>query len=239
MLLCADGIMFFRLSISVGFLLISLLSQCSTVRRLDTELDRGQYIRIDSLSLPLPLSLNSGDTNRDGFPDLLAGSAIYLNPGGNLAEPWKRINVGIDARSLVLANINNDGNPDLLALMPPDLYWLEALDPEGIQWTSTKVATLPFSISGDVKDLYYDAARKSWTLAGKDSLYLIQVPENPEERRWKITAEPLDSSSNLQGVAMYLEVDLDGDGDKDAIRLEDHNIYILHNDLTSGKTRKR
>lgn len=223
MLLCADGIMFFRLSISVGFLLIGLLSQCNTVRRLDAE----QYIRIDSLSLPLPLSLSSGDTNRDGFPDLLVGAAIYLNPGGNLAEPWKRINVGIDARSLVLANINNDGNPDLLALAPPDLYWLEALDPEGIRWTSTKIATLPFSVLENVNGLYFDAIHKAWAIAGKDSLYMIQMPADPVDR-WTIEAQPLDSGLSPRGDALRIEVDLDGDGDIEHARIHEHVLYLLY-----------
>ncbi len=222
--------MIFRLGFHSGLFLLCFFSQCNTVRQTnEPEKPAGsQYIRIDSLAPPLPLTLSSGDTNRDGLPDLLAGSSIYLNPGGDLAGNWKRINVGIDARSLVLANINNDGNPDLLALAPPDLYWLEALDPEGIQWASIKVATLPVS---ETSGLFYADSLDGWAVAGRNSLYLIQVPADPLEEGWTAVAQSLELDSNRQVTAISLDKDLDRDGDKDNVRITDIGVLqVLRND---------
>lgn len=192
------------------------------------KLVNSQYIHIDSLAPPLPLSLSSSDTNRDGLPDLLVGSSIYLNPGGDLTKNWKRINVGIDARSLVLANINNDGNPDLLALAPPDLFWLEALDPEGIRWASVKGVNLPVT---ETRGLFYADSLGRWAVAGGDSLYLIQVPADPLKDHWRIMAQSLEGDSNWQSTAISLDKDLDRDGDKENVRINNAGVLqVWRND---------
>jgi hypothetical protein len=58
--------------------------------------------------------LAAGDIDRDGRTDLVIGSAVWLNRGGGRFESVQTIPLG-DAASLELADIDGDGDLDLLA----------------------------------------------------------------------------------------------------------------------------
>ncbi len=194
----------------------------------------GQWIRIDSLATygaRLPVALDAGDTNRDGLPDLLAGSSIYLNPGGDLTGLWKRIDVNPETESLVLVNVDGDGHPDLIGLAVRDIYWLEALDPEGIQWSSMKVARLPAGAGVDaIAYADFDGdGRKAWTLVAADSLYWLDVPMEPEDGAWRLSrfSRRAFPDRSFPTNLVRMPVDLDGDGDSDTAGVDSSGVLSI------------
>lgn len=52
--------------------------------------------------------LHSGDLNRDGYPDIVSGRYVYLNPGNGLTEEWKRIDLGLNTDGALILDIDGD-----------------------------------------------------------------------------------------------------------------------------------
>lgn len=79
-----------------------------------------------------PVMLAAGDLNRDGKPDLVvansgatfgngpAGVSVFLNTGTGFQSP-KNIAVGSIVQSVAIADVNLDGNPDLIVADAGDL----------------------------------------------------------------------------------------------------------------------
>ncbi len=228
-----------------GIILIGLASSFAGGRSLRKQANpySGEMVAISIHPTDLPINhIDAQDVNRDGYPDLLVGPNLYLNPAGKLAGTWKRIQLDPSVIPLFFLNVDDDGLPDILGYAHEDgastkstdqydkIYWIEALDPEGIKWSNT-------IIKDDMDLSTYSMQRAQSVTDGRDILLfnkngsdifaplLLSIPENPEEMRWNI-ARIYDSEYIVNDpLKNTIFVDLNLDGLPDQI---EYNVYSNH-----------
>lgn len=158
--------------------------------------------------------LDARDINRDGYLDIACGNYFYLNPGGDMADAWKRTTFGFDCDGTLFADVDGDRFGDVIAQNLPDVIWLEADDLNGTSWNARVIGhLLP---TGHRNGQGYGLAdlipggRKEIVLAAQGGIYCAEIPEHPEGRLWdfKLIVE----THSDEGIGFG---DLDGDGDTD------------------------
>ncbi len=183
-----------------------------------------QYIQIDSQkgkwgdhaepSWLRYFGLDMGDVDRDEDLDIVSGSYLYRNPGGDLQSPWQRITLPIFADGILILDVDGDPYADIIAQALPDVYWLEATDERGENWTSRIIGRIPatshVNSQGFERADLVSGGREEFVIAGNGNIYLFSVPEDLTREDWQPILIAENTSDEGIGVG-----DIDGDGDLD------------------------
>ncbi len=139
--------------------------------------------------------IDAQDVNRDGFPDVLAGNKLYINPLSNQDSAWTPIIFNPNISRLFFFDVDHDGLPDILGFDTASniLYWIEALDPEGIHWSYS--ASLTYSPVQKIESSRILKAvahhKKTMAVMFKEAsqLLTLNIPADPEEALWSLQPE--------------------------------------------------
>ena len=115
-------------------------------------LDKWTYIQVDSTrdGYVIPggqpwwnyFGLDLHDINSDGLPDIIAGDWYYRNPGGDLSMTWERIAFPIEVDAVLTLDADGDEFADVIGLQLPAVFWLEAKDKEGKEWSYVEIGKM-------------------------------------------------------------------------------------------------
>jgi hypothetical protein len=205
------------------------------------------------------MSLVASDMDGDGDADIVfsdrkgqRSGAFWLENPGLAAEPTQSWHehaiggVGAEAMFLHLADLDRDGMEDvLLAVRPRELLWLRRTHRNGQSWQSHAIP-LPDS-AGTAK------AVNAADVDGDGRLDLVFSCENAQPRRhglmWLSSDGPPHAGawtphalSGIDGVKhdLIALLDVDGDGDLDAITTEEvHNLGVIWYENPHGITATR
>ena len=160
--------------------------------------------------------LDMVDVDGDGYKEIIAGRYLYLNPGGDMTGPWKRIIFDINVDAMLVVDVDGDSFSDIIAEALPDVYWLEAENQKGDSWKAMKIGVLPKT--GHVNGQGYmlgqiiAGGRPEIILAAADGIYCFEIPKDPGKGNWpktRIASETMD-----EGIGTG---DIDSDGDIDIV----------------------
>jgi hypothetical protein len=155
--------------------------------------------------------LAMGDLTGDGYQDIVSGRYVYRNPGGDMTRPWQRIDFGRNVDAILVTDVDGDGLGDVIAQALPTVYWLEAKDSHGSQWSFHAIGTVPKT--GHVNSQGFDlgqiipGGRPEIVLAAEDGIYYFEIPDNPQKAPWPrvhVTNQASDEGLDVR--------DIDGDG---------------------------
>lgn len=207
-----------------GILTLIGLSYFSLLYGQNKDLNKWTYIQIDENRTKFGdygtpdwlryLGQDMADLNLDGYPDILAGRYIYLNPGKNMTARWKRIDLGMNIDGMLVTDIDGDEFPDIIGEVLPDIFWLEANDHSALSWVSKIVGKVPqtshrngqgYKVSDIIK-----GGKDEIILSGDGGVYICEIPVYPTTEHWvfNLVAE----SKSEEGIGLG---DLDSDGDID------------------------
>jgi FG-GAP-like repeat len=186
------------------------------------------------------MSIVASDMDGDGDGDIVfsdrkrkeSGAYWLENPGSGAAQslPWKEHpigGIGVEAKFLTLADLDADGLEDVvLAVQPKEIHWLRRLDATGLKWqdhtiplpepTGDLKAVSAGDLDGDGRlDLAFSCEHAD---APKHGLRWLSCERSPLAGKW--TAHELSGVDGVKHDLIAL-VDLDGDGDLDAITTEE------------------
>ena len=153
-------------------------------------LDQWEYIQVDDTRAKWgdwneprflrSFGLDAVDINGDEHAEIVAGRYLYINPTGNMSEPWERVDFGLNVDGLLIVDVDGDAYGDVIAAALTDVYWLEATDMMGYEWNATKVASIP--PTGHVNGQGYSleqvipGGKPEILLAGGGGIYMITIP---------------------------------------------------------------
>lgn len=196
-----------------------------------------EYIPVDNNrpeSQKGKMGLVFADANHDGFADIVAGSFLYINPGGNLRQNWSRIQLPGNIDVYFAIDVDGDQYCDLIGIDKNLVKWIEATNPEAIVWKSVTTGILP-----SVPDRGYSRTQgyfPAQIIAGGKpelvftyamQLYCVEIPEDDnakgEWRKYKIS-----SKNEEEGVATG-DIDLDGDIDIAGYSSDGRNLIWFEN----------
>jgi hypothetical protein len=231
-------------------LLIIFLIPLSLIAQKELTVDQWTYVQIDDSRQKYGdfgepgwlryFGLDMKDVNHDGYRDIVSGRYVYLNPGGDMSEEWQRIDLGINVDGMLFANIDDDPYGDIIAESLPDVYWLEAMNPEATAWSAIKIDSIPKT--GHVNGQGYKTAdviaggKPEILLTAEDGIYMAKIPQDPVPANWSFI-RIVDTRSD-EGFAT---ADIDSDGDLDIVagdRNEKDKLTILNWYVNPGKPKK-
>lgn len=188
-------------------------------------------IPLDTLQVAID-RVDALDVNRDGFPDLLAGPRIYINPHGKLLEKWHRIHLDPNITPYFFFEVDNDGLPDIIGLRGTNLYWIEALDPEGIKWSYAMIAHLSIHSNANGFSIYKGLSKindNEFVVFNFNKTYFfLDIPDEPEERNWvvrRMLPDQLVIGNNTDNLHV-IDLDLDGDSDTASFEMESMQLIV-------------
>lgn len=157
---------------------------------------------------------DAADVDRDGDLDILSGRYVYHNPGGDMTAPWPRTALDDNVDGILLMDVDGDAYADIIAQALPDLLWYEALDEAGTRYRRQVIAQVPatshVNSQGFERAQIVAGGREEIIIAGDGDLYVVEVPESPQEQPWPTHLVAANTSDEGIGVG-----DIDGDGDLD------------------------
>lgn len=193
------------------------------------------------------MSLVKTDMDGDGDEDIVAtdrkgknSEALWLeNPGrnGNIRKPWKTHHIGGRGREMMfleLFDLDGDGLQDIISSVRPKMIaFFKRQDALGRNW-QPHYQTLPENSggskcvsAGDIDldgqpDLVFSCERATPPMSG---VMWLEYSESPSETKWK--AHDISGPKGVKHDLIPL-IDLDGDGDLDAITCEEStNLGVI------------
>ena len=198
-------------------------SETKSAKATTLSTDKWQYIQIDDQKVKWGdfaepewlryFGLDAADLNNDGFKDVVSGRNVYLNPGGDMAGEWTKIDLGMNVDAMISIDVNNNGRADIIAEALPDVYWFEASDETATKWTAKVVGQIPPTSHHNGQG--YQAAdiipggKMEVLLSSQEGLYLIELPKKDGDE-WKVSLIGADGTD--EGLTVG---DIDNDGDLD------------------------
>ena len=193
------------------------------------------------------MSLVASDMDGDGDSDIVfsdrkgkhSGAYWLENPGLDLAQttPWREHAIGgvaSEAMFLQLVDLDLDGLEDvLLAVRPKEILWLRRVNRGGRSWhshsiplpenTGTAKAVHAADLDGDGRlDVLFSCESSQ---APRHGLMWLSSDGPPRAGAW--TPHPLSGPDGVKHDLIAL-VDLDGDGDLDAVTTEEvKNLGVI------------
>jgi hypothetical protein len=158
------------------------------------------------------MGLCFGDADGDGFPDIMAGSMLYLNPKGDLRGDWQRIDLPAGLDVFFAVDVDGDRSFDLIGIEGNTVNWMEAVDESAQTWKARGVGTVAAGgrTQGYVRASFLPGDKPQLVFTRGRNLYVLEIPANPEEVPWPIHL--ISTECEEEGVAVG---DIDGDGDPD------------------------
>lgn len=182
-------------------------------------LDKWSYKQVDDSRERLKgdfafFGLAFGDVGRAGFSDIASGKYFYHNPGGNLMGNWARTTFPVNADAVAMTDVDDDGQPDVLALNLPKLYWLKP-NAKAEHWTAKEVAT-GFEPTEHVNPQGYALAqiqaggKPELVFTTGEGLWYVEIPANTNSPWPKVQ---ITSEAVTEDVLAVGDIDRDGDMD--------------------------
>jgi hypothetical protein len=198
-------------SIMLNLSLQAQVSNWSYIRVDDEKSKWGDYDQPNWLRY---FGLDMGDLNNDGLKDIMTGRWVYLNPGGDMTGEWKKTDMGINVDGILVMDVDGDEYGDVIAQALPNVYWLEAKDKSGKEWSAVEIGEVPATShtnsQGFTKAQVVNGGKVEILVAGNGNIYSFEVPKNPEKDDWIVTLVAANTSDEGIGTG-----DIDGDGDID------------------------
>lgn len=184
--------------------------------RQNSSLDDWTYIQPDNSRASRAFGLAMGDLTNDGLGDIASGRYFYKNPGGDMTGSWTRTTFPVNADASIIIDVDNDQYGDVIAQAFPAVYWFEATDTQGSNWTSTEIGTIPQTGHGNTEgyalaDLKPGGKPEIIFGGGSSDIYYFEIPSNPDLGDWPRT-QITDSANLSVGIG-----DVDRDGDYDVV----------------------
>lgn len=161
--------------------------------------------------------LAMADVTGDGYQDLVSGKYFYRNPGGDMTGKWSRVTFPINVDAMLILDVDGDEMADVIGEALPNIYWLEAKDSQGNDWSVRQVATMPKTahVNGQGYRLtqIIPGGKPEILLSGGNSdreIYYFEIPDNPNNGNWSSTL--ITNQATDEGIGVG---DLDRDGDID------------------------
>ncbi|MEM6539999.1 MAG: VCBS repeat-containing protein [Bacteroidota bacterium] len=158
--------------------------------------------------------LDAGDVNHDGLLDIVSGRYVYHQPRQHLSNRWKRYVLDDNVDGIFILDVDGDAYTDIIAQALPDIYWYEAVDLKGTRYVRQKITEVPatshVNSQGFEKAQVIPGGKEELLIAGNGNVYLISIPERPDETVWPTQLIGANTSDEGIGVG-----DIDGDGDLD------------------------
>ena len=190
-----------------------------------------------------------GDTDGDGFPDILATGMVYYNPGGKIDAPWKEENLdeqwnnqegdwSRNGTKALMHDIDGDGKSEIfIAHSERAGYPLMRYSKSDDSWEGLQIKdSIPanhtlqladFDLDGDLDILAGINKGRAVNLDKTEfPVYVFLNEGNDSVYRETIIAD--------QGIYNGQVLDYDGDGDMDVFRYPDHeatDFYLLENQM--------
>lgn len=158
--------------------------------------------------------LDMADINGDDYLDILSGRYLYHNPGSDMSGEWKRTDLPDNVDGILLMDVDGDEFADVIAQALPNVYWYEATDETAENWTGKIIGTIPatshVNSQGFERAQIIAGGKEEFVIAGDGDIYLFEIPEQPNQMRWRATLIAQNTSDEGIGIG-----DIDGDGDLD------------------------
>lgn len=185
------------------------------------------YIQVDAARQPVgslrprwlrTFGLAFGDVNGDGFPDIISGRYVHINPGGDMSGAWQRIDFNFDVDAMLFVNVNDDTYPDIIAMQYPRVFWLEALNTQATAWRATLITHLAptehQNSQGYMLGQLVAGGKPEIILAAGDGVHYLTIPDHPHIDKWPRTHIVSDPATMDEGIGVC---DVNGDGHIDVV----------------------
>jgi hypothetical protein len=175
------------------------------------------------------MGLVFADADGDGSPDVIAGSFLYHNPGGDLRGKWRRTLI-VDEKMDIFFAIDVDRDPfcDLIGIMDGTVYWIEATDAKATAWKARPVGQVAAGgrTQGYVAAKLVPGVRPQLIFTRGKNLYVLEIPDAPQAAMWPL--HRISTRIEEEGIAVG-DIDRDGDLDIAAASADGHHVVWLEN----------